>query len=70
MQTTLSAGVSRVEIWGSGAEVQGFVKNFLGEDGRSGFGRVSIQEESMGDVFGSRHEIPDVSRRNLFEISL
>lgn len=37
--------------------MQGLVKNFLLEDGGSGVRRVSIQEDGMGDMFGSRHDV-------------
>lgn len=55
METTLSAGIPRKEIWGCGAEVQGLANNFLSENGGGGFGKVSIQEESVSNMFGSRH---------------
>lgn len=47
LETTLAAGVLRGKVGRSGAEMQGFVEDFIGEDRIRGRWRMDFGEERM-----------------------
>ncbi len=55
LDSSFGSGILRCGVWRCGAEVEGFVEDFIDEDGSSEGGGVGLAEEIMRDVVGVCH---------------